>query len=117
MKNAGAFIVLALLGTAAAQGPSRITMDEAIQLAQTHSPALQAARTQVPQGQAQEITANLRPNPTLAWDTQFLPLFHMSQFTSDLVNDQAQFDMGLGYLFERGKKRQQIGRASCRERV
>jgi len=106
LKNAGAFIVLALLGTAAAQGPSRITMDEAIQLAQTHSPALQAARTQVPQGQAQEITANLRPNPTLAWDTQFLPLFHMSQFTSDLVNDQAQFDMGLGYLFERGKKRQ-----------
>src|SRR6185437_1220298 len=45
-------------------------------------------------------------NPTLAWDSQFLPLFHMSQFTSDLVNDQAQFDMGLGYLIERGKKRQ-----------
>ena len=98
-------IVLALLGSAAAQGPARITMDEAIQLALAHSPTLQAARTQLPQSQAQEVTANLRPNPTLAWDSQFIPLFHPSQFTSDILNDQAQFDMGVGYLIERGGKR------------
>ncbi|MGH9524176.1 MAG: TolC family protein [Terriglobales bacterium] len=106
MKILRAFLVLALAGTAAAQGPARVTLEEAIQLAQAHNPSLRAARTQLAQSQAQELTANLRPNPTLAWDSQFLPLFHMSQFTSDLVNDQAQFDMGLGYLIERGKKRQ-----------
>ncbi len=106
LKKTGAFLVLALLGTAAAQGPTRITLNDAIDLAMTHNPALKATRTQVLQNQAQEVTANLRPNPTLAWDSQFLPLFHMSQFTSDLINDQAQFDMGLGYLIERGHKRQ-----------
>ena len=106
MKFVRALLVIALAGTAAAQGPARVTLDEAVQLALAHNPALRAARTQLPQSQALEVTANLRPNPTLAWDSQFLPLFHMSQFTSDLVNDQAQFDMGLGYLIERGKKRQ-----------
>ena len=34
------------------------------------------------QNQALEITANLRPNPTLSGDTQFLPLFTPSDFTS-----------------------------------
>lgn len=106
MKQILFFLVLVLAGAAMAQGPTQVTMDEAIQLALTHSPTLKAVRTQVPQSQAGEVTANLRPNPTLAWDSQFLPLFHMSQFTTDLVNDQAQFDMGLGYLIERGKKRQ-----------
>lgn len=106
MKKTCAFLVLALLGNAAAQGPTRISLNDAIQLALTHSPTLKAARTQVPQSQAQEVTANLRPNPTLAWDSQFLPLFHLSTFTSDILNDQAQFDMGVGYLFERGRKRQ-----------
>ena len=99
-------VVLAFLGSAAAQGPTRITLSDAIDLAMTHNPTLKATRTQVPQSQAQEVTANLRPNPTLSWDSQFLPLFHLSQFTSDLINDQSQFDMGVGYLLERGKKRQ-----------
>jgi outer membrane protein, heavy metal efflux system len=106
LKKTGAFLVVALLGTAAAQGPTRISLKDAIDLAMTHSPALKATRTQIQQNQAQEVTANLRPNPTLAWDSQFLPLFHLSQFTSDLLNDQAQFDAGIGYLIERGRKRQ-----------
>ncbi|HEU5451132.1 MAG TPA: TolC family protein [Terriglobales bacterium] len=106
MKVLTTFLVLALLGSAAAQGPTRLTLDQAIQLALVHSPALKATRSQLPQSQAQEVTAHLRPNPTLAWDTQFLPLFHPSQFTSEILNDQAQWDMGVGYLFERGSKRQ-----------
>ena len=58
------------------------------------------------QNQAQEITANLRPNPTLIGDAQFLPLFTPSNFTDDYLDNNAQFDLGVGYLFERGKKRQ-----------
>jgi cobalt-zinc-cadmium efflux system outer membrane protein len=84
----------------------RISLEEAIRLALQHNHALLAARTTILQNQAQEITANLRPNPTLSWDTQFLPLFQPNNFTADYFENQAQFDLGIGYLFERGKKRQ-----------
>jgi cobalt-zinc-cadmium efflux system outer membrane protein len=84
---------------------ARISLDEAIRLALQHNHALQALRTTIQQSLAEEITANLRPNPTLGLDAQFLP-FQPSQITSDYINQQAQFDAGVGYLFERGKKRQ-----------
>ena len=99
-------LCLALGGVAAAQAPARITLDDAIKLALEHSPALLATRTQIQQSQAQEVTANLRPNPVLSWDSQFIPLFAPSQFSLDYLSDQAQWDLGLGYLIERGKKRQ-----------
>ena len=81
-------------------------MDEAIRLALQHNHALQATRTTILQNEAEEVTANLRPNPTLSWDSQFFPLFNPSQFSGDYLSNQAQFDVGIGYLFERGKKRQ-----------
>ncbi len=105
----GAMLGLALVmlcGQAAAQAKSHVSLEEAISLALAHSPTLKALRTQVPQNQASEITANLRPNPVLSWDTQFIPLFQPSQFSADYFNNTAQFDLGLGYLFERGGKRQ-----------
>ena len=83
-----------------------ITLDEAIRLALEHNHALLAARTTILQNQAQETTANLRPNPVLTWDAQFLPIFQPNKFTADYIDNQAQFDLGLGYLFERGRKRQ-----------
>jgi outer membrane protein, heavy metal efflux system len=86
--------------------PTRISLDEAIRLALQHNHALLAARSTILQNQAQETTANLRPNPTLSWDTQFLPLFQPGNFTADYFENQAQFDLGIGYLFERGRKRQ-----------
>ena len=90
----------------AQNAPTRITLEEALRLAVQHNHALQAARTTILQNQAQEVTANLRPNPTLSWDSQFFPLFNPSQFSADYLENQAQFDVGIGYLFERGKKRQ-----------
>jgi cobalt-zinc-cadmium efflux system outer membrane protein len=92
---------------AAPQSPSaRITLEEAIRLALQHNHALLAARTTILQNQAQETTANLRPNPVLSWDAQFLPIFEPNKFTADYIDNQAQFDLGIGYLFERGRKRQ-----------
>ena len=85
---------------------ARISIEEAIRLAVQHNHALQAARTTILQNQALETTANLRPNPTLSWDAQFLPIFQPSKFSSDYIDNQAQFDLGLGYTFEIGKKRQ-----------
>src|ERR1019366_5064966 len=92
---------------AAPQNPAaRVTLDQAIDLAVQHNHSLQAARTLILQNQAQEITANLRPNPVLSGDTQFLPFFTPSDFTTNYLDNNAQFDLGVGYLFERGKKRQ-----------
>jgi outer membrane protein, heavy metal efflux system len=87
-------------------GAVRISLDQAIQLALQNNHALKAARTTIQQSEAQEITANLRPNPVLTADAQFIPIFQPNQFTADYINTTAQFDLGLSYLFERGKKRQ-----------
>jgi cobalt-zinc-cadmium efflux system outer membrane protein len=86
--------------------PARVTLDDAIDLALKHNHSLQAARTTILQNQAEEITANLRPNPTLLGDAQFLPFFQPSQFSGPYLDNSAQFDIGASYLFERGKKRQ-----------
>jgi outer membrane protein, heavy metal efflux system len=86
--------------------PTRITLDDAIDLALKHNHSLQAARTTILQNQAQEITANLRPNPILLGDAQFLPFFEPSNFNNTYLDNGAQFDVGVSYLFERGKKRQ-----------
>ena len=100
-------LFLFLVRTTFAQPPPpRITLEQAIQFALAHNHALEAARSTIMQNQAQEITANLRPNPTLSWDTQFLPLFNLSQFNAAYISNSAQFDLGLGYTFERGQKRQ-----------
>jgi cobalt-zinc-cadmium efflux system outer membrane protein len=85
---------------------TQISLEQAISMALANSPAIKAARTQIQQSQAQEITANLRPNPTLNWDSQFIPVFSPGDFSSDTLNNLQQFDIGVGYLFERGHKRQ-----------
>jgi cobalt-zinc-cadmium efflux system outer membrane protein len=91
---------------ASAQGPVKITLDDAIQMALAHNHTLQAARTTINQSEAQETTANLRPNPVLLGDAQFLPVFNWNMFDGTYMDNVAQFDLGLSYLFERGKKRQ-----------
>lgn len=87
-------------------GAQLITLDQAIQMALEHNHNLLAARTTIQQNEAEEITANLRPDPVLLGDTQFLPIFQPSNFSSDYLDNVAQFDLGVSYLFERGQKRQ-----------
>ncbi len=83
-----------------------ISLDDAIQMALQHNHTLLAARTGIQQNEAEETTANLRPNPVLLGDSQFLPVFQPDQFSTDYIDNTAQFDLGVSYLFERGKKRQ-----------
>src|ERR1700690_1625965 len=101
-----ATLFLMLMETCVGQNRTYISLDQAIDLALTHNHSLQATRTLVLQNQAQEITANLRPNPTLGADTQFVPLFSPQDFSGDNLNETQQFDVGISYLFERGRKRQ-----------
>ena len=84
----------------------RITLEEAIQAALQNNPALKAARTQIDQSKAQEITAAIHPNPVLAWDALFLPILNPSNFNSDYLNNTTEFDVSGAYTFERGHKRQ-----------
>ncbi len=106
MFTAVAFLLLRLTGTAVGQNKSLITLEEAIDLALAHNHSIKAARTLILQNQAQEITANLRPNPTLGADSQFIPFFSPQDFSGTNLNETQQFDVGIGYLFERGHKRQ-----------
>ena len=87
-------------------GAQLITLDQAIQMARDHNHNLLAARTTIQQNEAEEITANLRPDPVLMTDSDFLPIFQPSNLSSDYIDNIAQFDLGVSYLFERGKKRQ-----------
>jgi cobalt-zinc-cadmium efflux system outer membrane protein len=77
-------------------------------MALQHNHNLLAARTSIQQNQAQEITANLRPNPTIFTDWEYLPLYKTPSGTGffDYLHDSTEGDIGLSYLFERGQKRQ-----------
>ena len=101
---AATFFLLA--GAGSGQNTTRITLDQAIDLALAHNHSLLATRTMILQNQAQEITANLRPNPTLGVDTQFIPFFSPQDFSGENLDETQQFDIGISYLFERGHKRQ-----------
>jgi cobalt-zinc-cadmium efflux system outer membrane protein len=103
-----AFLTVICLLASAASGQTTVllSLDQAIDLALTHNHQLKATRTQTQQNQAQEITAGLRPNPVLAWDALFVPLFSPQNFGLDTLVNTQQFDMGVSYLYERGGKRQ-----------
>src|ERR1700676_1862849 len=99
----------------AAHGPIRITLEAAVQMAIQHNHNLLAARTTIQQSEAEEITANLRPNPTLFADWEYLPLgapshqnpnLYPGVTTNDYLKNNTEGDIGIGYLIERGRKRQ-----------
>src|ERR1700689_4102448 len=101
-----AIFLLLLVGAVSAQNTTRVTLGQAIDLALAHNHSLRATRTLILRNQAQEITANLRPNPTFGADTQFVPFFSPQDFSGENLNETQQFDVGISYLFERGHKRQ-----------
>ncbi|MGA2143733.1 MAG: TolC family protein [Bryobacteraceae bacterium] len=114
MKNTRTILVAAqVFGSllmshfAFAQGPVKISLDQAIQMALRHNHTLQAARTTIQQNQAAEITANLRPNPTFFTDWEYLPIFPHPQgeSVSEYLQASTEGDVGLSYLIERGNKR------------
>ncbi len=86
--------------------PASVTLDQAIEIALQKNHNLLATRTTVQQNQAQEVTANLRPNPTLFADWEYLPLYKPGVGLADYLQNSTEFDAGVSYLFERGKKRQ-----------
>src|SRR5208282_1460556 len=112
---AGMMLVCALLGSASGQtGPKSVTLDEAIQMALQHNHNMLALTTTIQQSQSEEITQNLRPNPTLFADWEYLPLgspakqnpnLYSGVSTNDYLKNNTEGDLGLSYLIERGGKR------------
>jgi cobalt-zinc-cadmium efflux system outer membrane protein len=111
-----AMLACALARPASAQsaGPTSVTLDEAIQMALQHNHNMLAMMTTIQQSQAEEITQNLRPNPTLFGDWEYLPLgspakqnpnLYSGQSTNDYLKNNTEGDIGLSYLIERGGKR------------
>jgi len=109
-------LACALASPAVGQGtaPASITLDEAIQMALQHNHNMLAMMTTIQQSQAEEITQNLRPNPSLFADWEYLPLGSPSHqnpnlypgvSTKDYLNNNTEGDIGLSYLIERGGKR------------
>jgi cobalt-zinc-cadmium efflux system outer membrane protein len=84
----------------------RIDLEQAIQIAIVHNHALKAARTQIQQSQAEEITAAIHPNPVFTYDDLYVPIFSPSQLTATTLNNVTEFDVGVSYTLERGHKRQ-----------
>jgi len=67
---------------------------------------LLALRSTIQQNEAQEITANLRPNPSFFVDWEYLPLSSPNGSIGNYLDNSTEADIGLSYLIERGKKRQ-----------
>jgi cobalt-zinc-cadmium efflux system outer membrane protein len=103
---APAVMFFLLLAEGVGQSTTLVSLDQAVDLALAHNHGLKATRTLIFQNQALEITANLRPNPVLGADSQFIPIFSPGDFSVDDLNLTQQFDIGISYLFERGHKRQ-----------
>ncbi len=91
---------------APAASTMKLTLGGAIRLALAHNHALQAEYGNVLESEADQITANMRPNPTLTWDALYVPIFSPSHFSTNFLNQVQEFDVGLGYTWERGGKRQ-----------
>ena len=109
VKAAIPFVLALGFQTGAAQQspPSvRIDLEQAMQMAVVHNHALKAARTEIQQSQAQEITAAIRPNPVFTYDDLYVPIFNPSQLNATYLDQTTEFDLGVSYTVERGHKRQ-----------
>src|SRR5258708_27058712 len=104
---------LAPLSFGQATGPVRITLDEAIQMALQHNHNLLAMMTTIQQAQAEEITANLRPNPSLFADWEYLPLgspahqnpnLYQGRSTGNSLHNNTEGDIALRSLLQPATK-------------
>jgi cobalt-zinc-cadmium efflux system outer membrane protein len=85
---------------------THVSMDAAVRLAIEHNHQLRANRLNVDISKADEITAALKPNPTVTSANADFPLFTPTQLTWNNFSNNQTFVESLSYLFERGGKRE-----------
>jgi cobalt-zinc-cadmium efflux system outer membrane protein len=91
----------AATGFAQAPPPSRITMEDAVRIALAYNQTLRAQRINVDTSKAEEITAALKPNPTLGSMIDTIPIFSPATIR---LSTQI-YEETLSYTVERGGKR------------
>jgi outer membrane protein, heavy metal efflux system len=99
-----AMLVLPVCGQAqVVDAPAKlISKDEAVRIALAYNQSLRANRLNVDQSKAQEITASLKPNPSLSLGVDGLPIFSPQtiRFSTQL------YSASLSYTVEKGGKRE-----------
>ena len=89
----------------AASGATKITLEQAIQIALQRNHELRATRTTIEQSQADELTASLRPNPALSASWGNLPIAPKPpEGYGANLRDSSQVDVGLSYEVEINKR-------------
>jgi outer membrane protein, heavy metal efflux system len=100
---------VALSSVAAAQVPqppaARVTMNDAVRLTLEHNQTLRAQRLTIDQSKADEITAGLKPNPSLSLGADGFTPFSPSHLNLDFLRNTVSYTSALSYTFERGGKR------------
>src|SRR5271170_3312882 len=79
-----------------------ITKEDAVRIALAYNQSLRANRLNVDQGKANEITAGLKPNPTLTLGVDAIPIF----MPQTIRWDTQIYTGSISYTVEKGGKRE-----------
>jgi cobalt-zinc-cadmium efflux system outer membrane protein len=96
-------VMLAVFACPAFPQPAKlISKDDAIRIALAYNQSLRANRINIDQSKAQEVTASLKPNPTLSLLADAIPIFSPQtiRFNTQL------YSTSLSYTVEKGGKRE-----------
>lgn len=86
-----------------ADAPAKlISKDDAVRIALAYNQSLRANRLNVDQSKANEITASLKPNPTISLGADAIPIFA----PQTIRFDTQIYSAGLSYTVEKGGKRE-----------
>lgn len=86
-----------------ADAPAKlISMDDAVRIALAYNQALRANRLNIDQSKAEEITASLKPNPTLSLTVDAFPIFS----PQSIRLDTQIYSGAISYTVEKGGKRE-----------
>ncbi|MEP6915078.1 MAG: TolC family protein [Acidobacteriota bacterium] len=100
---------IALSSSAAAQGPlpagPRVTINDAVRLTLEHNQSFRAQRFTIEEAKADEITASLKPNPSISLGADGFTPFSPRQVNWDFLRSTVSYSSALSYTFERGGKR------------
>ncbi len=95
-------IVTALCALPALAQEKLISKEDAVRIALAYNQSLRANRLNVDQNKANEITASLKPNPTISVGADAIPIFS----PQTIRFDTQIYSAGLSYTVEKGGKRE-----------
>jgi cobalt-zinc-cadmium efflux system outer membrane protein len=102
MKSSRIAILTVLLALPALSQERLISKEDAVRIALAYNQSLRANRFNIDQSKANEVTAGLKPNPSLSLSFDALPILQ----PQTIRFDTQIYSAGLGYTVERGGKRE-----------